>query len=559
MSSRLETIPRDILQLIAFLSSSSSVFDAPIEIQRLLLTSSYIYQSLHIHAAPHVFAQIFHTKFDTAALFRRYSSSLTHSLLATELSNRCRLLQRARRMDFSPINLMQDLWTALFLIVESDGLNELQLFNSNFPSFILGLARDKLHNSQTTNCRTEQALQHVILLLLCFSLPRQVILDMSKEERDELYGLIYPFIFMPSRKSQSPFQTDQSCPACPASFNDCSCPDPGNSLCHELPTFYTYLGRQVIRFPDTCFAAVNLAFVIHETRQLKVPYHLPENRAIANATQRTGPTKDDYKAMLCYKTPLFADYLTSTDEPSFDFSFDPRRSMSHDLEFGSLLGTSGGAKCLDTFVYTPGTMTGVWEGIYQTVDMPARNMRRSIPINPTTEGGFIKAMQFALTEYICVSSEEQDGALDDDIHAFPFNFFHKQAGGSEITVGSRRYQKYPATASNPNCPECVIIVGQVRNILSYLHITLADTLDDHDQAWSGYRFTGRMHKDGLLVLKREAKTTGSTDGTWFFEGRLHFGSVIVGRWWINHSLDNSLNWRHGIFSLGKVVDKWKEK
>ena len=93
-----------------------------------------------------------------------------------------------------------------------------------------------------------------------------------------------------------------------------------------------------------------------------MPYHLPENRAIANATLRTGPTKDDYKAMIDYKTPLFTDCLSGTDEPGFGFSFDPRRSMNHDLEFGSLLQTS---TCLDAFVYTPGTLTGVWEGICQ--------------------------------------------------------------------------------------------------------------------------------------------------------------------------------------------------
>lgn len=96
-----------------------------------------------------------------------------------------------------------------------------------------------------------------------------------------------------------------------------------------------------------------------------MPYHLPENRAIANATQRTGPTKDDYKAMLSYKTPLFADGSVSTDESGFDFSFDPRRSMKHDLEFANLLETSGRATYMDTFIYIPGTMTGVWEGIYQ--------------------------------------------------------------------------------------------------------------------------------------------------------------------------------------------------
>jgi hypothetical protein len=116
-------------------------------------------------------------------------------------------------MDLSSINLMQDLWAALWLIVESDGLNERQLSNANFPAFILGLARDRLQDSQTADRRPEQ---HIIILLLSLALPRRTplliviycqfiyrppgtILGMSKEERDELYGLIYPFIFMPSR------------------------------------------------------------------------------------------------------------------------------------------------------------------------------------------------------------------------------------------------------------------------------------------------------------------------------------------------------------------------
>ena len=96
-------------------------------------------------------------------------------------------------------------------------------------------------------------------------------------------------------------------------------------------------------------------------RQLKLPYHLPENRVIANATQFTGPTKDDYQAMFDYKTALFADCFPTTDEPT-SLDITPQRSMNHDLEFGSLLQIS---TCLQTFIYTPGTLTGVWEGIYQ--------------------------------------------------------------------------------------------------------------------------------------------------------------------------------------------------
>ena len=367
MSSRLKTVPRDILQHIAFLSTSSSVFDPPIEIRNLLLTSSCIYQSLNLHAAPHVFAQLLHTKFDTDALFRRYSSSITHSLLAEEMSNRCRLLRRARRTDFSSLHLTRDLLTALWLIVESNGLNERQLINSNFPAFILGLAYNKLQESQTDQCLD----QHIIILLLSLALPRVylsitgTVLDMSKDERDELYGLIYPFISVSSRvrcffkwfclcyssfhlgyvfqNSQSLLYADLLCP------NGCSFPYMGNSAWHASG-FPTHLGRPIIKIPDTSCAAINLAFVIYEMRQLKLPYHLPENRVISNASQLTGPTKDDYKAMFDYRTALFADCLPTTDEPT-SLDITPRRSMNHDLEFGSLLQIS---TCLQTFIYTPG-------------------------------------------------------------------------------------------------------------------------------------------------------------------------------------------------------------
>ena len=58
------------------------------------------------------------------------------------------------------------------------------------------------------------------------------------------------------------------------------------------------------------------------------------------------------------------------------------------------------------------------------LDIPIKNTRRSAAMNPTTETT-VRAMQFALTEYICVSSEE-DGPPGDAIHACSFDFFHKQ-------------------------------------------------------------------------------------------------------------------------------------
>lgn len=196
------------------------------------------------------------------------------------------------------------------------------------------------------------------------------------------------------------FQNSQSLFADRSYLNGCSFPSLFNSAWHASGP-PTYLGHPIIKIPDPSFAAIYLAFVIYEMRQLKLPYHLPESCVIANATQHTGPTKDDYKSMSGYKTALFADCLRSTDEhTSLDIICDHRRSMNHDLEFGILLQIS---TCLQTFIYTPGTLTCIW----QTVDIPNRYIRRLTSTNTATEMSFMKAMQCSLTEYISVSSDEE--------------------------------------------------------------------------------------------------------------------------------------------------------
>lgn len=147
MRSPLEAIPCDILQHIAILACSSSIFDPPVEILRLMLTGPAFYDAINIRSAPHIYARIFATKFDTAAPFRRYRSTITDSALASELADRCRLLRRSKRGDVSIGNLFKDLSTALWMFLESDGLNERQLLNVGFPHFIVQVARSHLKTS----------------------------------------------------------------------------------------------------------------------------------------------------------------------------------------------------------------------------------------------------------------------------------------------------------------------------------------------------------------------------------------------------------------------------
>jgi len=173
MSSPLENIPCDVLQYISILASSSSFFDPPIEILRLMLTAPVIYQALNIRDAPHIYAAIYASKFDTAALSRRYHSTITDSALAADLANRCRLLQRCKRGDVSSQNLLQDLSTALWMYLESDGRNELQLLNVGFPDFIFSVARTHLKGASSHGDLQSTLIGRIVVWLLCLALSRR--------------------------------------------------------------------------------------------------------------------------------------------------------------------------------------------------------------------------------------------------------------------------------------------------------------------------------------------------------------------------------------------------
>ena len=177
MSSRLERVPRDVLRHIAFLCGSSSTFQPPVEVLHLLQTSSVIYRSLNVSDTPDLYANVFLTKFDTQATFRRYQKRLTDSALAAELLRRCQLLRRSHRLDFSPECLLQDLWTALWMFLEDDGLNRQQLATVNFTHFILSLSRHELLNTDPAKPTTSITLRHLILWLLCLAVTRRTFLS----------------------------------------------------------------------------------------------------------------------------------------------------------------------------------------------------------------------------------------------------------------------------------------------------------------------------------------------------------------------------------------------
>jgi len=167
MSSPLERIPSDVLHYITTLAASSSVFDPPLPVLNLMQTRSTIHKSLSVRSAPHVYAGIFKSKFDTSASLRNYRFMITDSALTKELVNRFRLLQRCKELDISSSNLLRDLVTAFCMYLESDGRNEQHLWRAGFPRFILHVARTYLGSEEVG------PLGEIIVWLLCLALPRR--------------------------------------------------------------------------------------------------------------------------------------------------------------------------------------------------------------------------------------------------------------------------------------------------------------------------------------------------------------------------------------------------
>lgn len=174
MISYLEVVPNDVLRHIAFHCAFSSTFEPPHNFLNLLLTNRRIYNSLSISTCPEVYARLFCSKFDTTALLRRFPS-LTTSCFASELVQRCRALRRIRRCCISEPDIQADLWTLYLMILESDGLNEMQLLSAGVFQFLVLFIRNRFGNGVSRNPTLFQTsiADSLALWLLWFTISRR--------------------------------------------------------------------------------------------------------------------------------------------------------------------------------------------------------------------------------------------------------------------------------------------------------------------------------------------------------------------------------------------------
>ncbi|PPR05101.1 hypothetical protein CVT24_010088 [Panaeolus cyanescens] len=457
MTSRLELIPRDILQGIAVLVGSSSPLHPPVDFLSFLLSSSTINRSLSLNYASHVYASIFSSKFDSPSILDHHRIWTTNSGLSHELVNRLRLLQRSCRRDLSPEGLLQDLWTAYWMICESKTRNECQLVNVDFAGFILAVARRYLHSAGSDHGLGCTTIKHLIVWLLTLSLSRRTLRELSPKDRDELKDLILPYMYLFKRVDPTAIShwgngnSSTSCDCCHAIEKQQEHISPSTSTSldfdHSSNAVHVrlYGQKHAPHFADPSFFVIALFCALKELFPLAVPKHLPSRRRSSSGQPFRGLAREDVAKMAAYETPLFADSVPDAQFSSAEAPLDT--SLPRGMRDGVLLyQTLSAFTRAEKSSYILGSMTGLWEGEYFTIsELCIRNRRYQ--------------------KFSSVPPETSSGAPDPATrHSIPKNEKHSDTSASVVLMG--------------------------------------ETLEEHDHAWGGYVFSGTADQDGLIRLRR---------------------------------------------------------
>ncbi|KAI0076883.1 hypothetical protein K474DRAFT_1597216 [Panus rudis PR-1116 ss-1] len=138
-SSPFASIPQEVLEHIAYFAAADSTLGPPGGIVPLLLLNRSTYNALTFHSNSVLYARIFAHKFDVGAAVRRLGAERIHTgALAEELKRRCIHLKRIRRRLDCKLpetisrheheeQLSAVLWTSYFMMLENEGKNEAQL------------------------------------------------------------------------------------------------------------------------------------------------------------------------------------------------------------------------------------------------------------------------------------------------------------------------------------------------------------------------------------------------------------------------------------------------
>ncbi|KAF9027838.1 hypothetical protein BDZ89DRAFT_1066563 [Hymenopellis radicata] len=535
----LATLPTDILEQVGIIASSQSLAD----LLHLMLTCRTVHDQLSIAYNPHVYASISRQIFDVPFLRQGVPPD---SAIAAELIQRLRLFRRIRRGDLSVQALPEALWTAYGLVLEGGSLNASHLAAAGFSAFIEEVLRTYSARTDDRNQReARMACRNLATWLLALTITRDDIVRMSEEAREELLGILRPLAVdkeeLSGKSVKHVFDSTRA----------------ETSSSHVV--FYSQKQRPRPQCPPVSSAAITLCFALRQTHVPLCALDLPADRAAAIATQRSGPTLEDYNAMASFRTPLFAETLPSTSLAQRAEGAAAGATASHTRGF-----QQHHDPCLtrlhvpytqppSVYSYIQNNLQGLWEGalLISPLILPDTNESSLSAPSDAASPDFISQhpMQCSLSVHLCFTPTLPVtwGHMSDE-DPFKWDVAHQSlcAGaykGSDCRQDIAHNSESFAWRHPDQALDCLII-GQ--------------TTEEHADAWGAYNFYGRVKRDGKIVMRRQPKNSWDTTfDSRIFEGYLHYGNSWVGTW--RSCIAPGSPAFKGIFSMRKREDPESQK
>ncbi|PWZ02783.1 hypothetical protein BCV70DRAFT_197042 [Testicularia cyperi] len=184
----------------------SQVVTPPTDLHSLQLVCKRFWSHLNLDANPRLYARVFRSKFDVAAISRRFGKQAVTSVnLARELRRRCAILKRMRsavqsaRLLSGPNaeqELTENLWLAYLMMLENDGLNYEQLCWAQVHAYLALHHATEMLEAAVQPGYPADAVHKALALHLVYLLtdPEQLAFEPKSESQERLF-VLRPFVF----------------------------------------------------------------------------------------------------------------------------------------------------------------------------------------------------------------------------------------------------------------------------------------------------------------------------------------------------------------------------
>ncbi|PWO01213.1 hypothetical protein FA09DRAFT_342096 [Tilletiopsis washingtonensis] len=528
----------------------------PSAVRALLMTCRRAHALLNTEANPRLYARIFRTKFDVAAIARRFGPQAVSSRsLCLELQRRCKALKRIRgtvdagrlRNDSQAV-LEENLWLAYLMLLENDGLNLQQLKWAHIDGYL------QLHHTQEMLQSAIQAgyppetPDRALALHLSYLLtdPAELATE-PRDVSDEKLFVLRPFVFAahkfdayfgPWVVRQLPLRSDEESEPGPRAA-------PNNPFLADLrprarATTITHCGQQLAVAPPILSHAACFSFFAKVERDPAVI------GLTALQEGEPGPARDDVGR--ANSNPL----LLRSEDHDKDLTrlfacADPRRSLGLKPLFhaGDFEGAWEGRFCFFDFdsyrEMLAGRMRSLYEGPFG--EQPQVWKVREHIVRVGNGGSMQEGGTGSILNAGYVNGAEEPDQLGDGAYVSPEKVAAaRDEAASGSNVEGLRDDKGKKSL-NAAVYEGWAKDGRPRDW--HLYPSFGDdeekeASDDPERyeillsgtghsAWGRFVLRGRVRSwDGMMIMTKEYRPDGR--GRWLYRGYAVAGGRLVGRW-----------------------------